>query len=148
GCALPRHAGFYIWAYANAYAQSRDPKYIERIELMIESRTGKRAHSFSLLIKPGQFETAGSAHPTLRVLLWDAAELVPSRRETWRRIVSELDEQDFKGEGPPINLGYDRNGKVLMGRPEFRNRQRQPSDEVAPPRKPTPEEAALAREHP
>jgi hypothetical protein len=120
GCALPRHAGFYIWAYANAYAQSRDPKYIDRIELLIESRTGKRPQPYSLLIKPGQFEPAASAHPTLRLLLWDAAELVPSRRETWRKLVRELDEQAFRGEGGPINLGYNREGKVLWGQPEFR----------------------------
>jgi hypothetical protein len=146
GCALPRHAGFYIWAYANAYAQSRDPKYIDRIELLIESRTGKRPQPFSLLVKPGQFEPAGSAHPTLRLLLWDAAELVPSRREAWRKIVRELDAQAFKGEGPPINLGYDRNGKVLMGQPEFR-RAKASADT---PRRPAPAagEEKLAKQYP
>ena len=145
GCALPRHAGFYIWAYANAYAQSRDPKYIDRIEVLIESRTGKRPQPFSLLVKPGQFEPANSAHPTLRLLLWDAAELVPSRREVWRRLVRELDEQAFKGEGGPINLGYDRNGKVLWGTPEFRHREA--SAETAP-RKPTAADEALAKQYP
>jgi hypothetical protein len=146
GCALPRHAGFYIWAYANAYAQSRDPKYIDRIELLIESRTGKRPQPFSLLIKPGQFEPANSAHPTLRALLWDAAELVPSRREVWRKLARELDEQAFKGEGGPINLGYDRNGKVLWGNPEFRRKQA--SAETAPAKPPTAEEEKLAKQYP
>ena len=28
--AYPRHAGFYIWTYANAYVQTRDPKYVNR----------------------------------------------------------------------------------------------------------------------
>src|ERR1044071_3375275 len=28
GAAFPRHSGFYMWAYANAYVQSRDPKFI------------------------------------------------------------------------------------------------------------------------
>ena len=145
GCALPRHAGFYIWAYANAYAQSRDPQYIDRTELLIESRTGKRPQPFSLLVKPGQFEPAASAHPTLRLLLWEAAELVPSRREVWRKIVRELDEQAFRGEGSPINLGYDRNGKVLWGNPEFRRPQE--SAEAAP-RRPRAEDGALAKQYP
>ncbi len=146
GCALPRHAGFYIWAYANAYAQSRDPKYIDRIELLIESRTGKRPQPFSLLVKPGQFELAESAHPTLRMLLWDAAELVPSRREVWRRVARELDERALKGEGGPINLGYNRDGKVLWGMPEFRHAHA--SAEAAPRTPPTAEEEKLAKQYP
>ncbi|MFB3829003.1 MAG: hypothetical protein ACE15B_19710 [Bryobacteraceae bacterium] len=146
GCALPRHAGFYIWAYANAYAQSRDPKYIDRIELLIESRTGKRPQPYSLLVRPGRFEPAASAHPTLRALLWDAAELVPSRREAWRKIVRELDEQAFRGEGGPINLGYNRDGKVLWGNPEFRSGQ--PRGEPGRSEAPTAEAEKLARQYP
>jgi hypothetical protein len=148
GCALPRHAGFYIWAYANAYAQSRDPKYIDRIELLIESRTGKRPQPFSLLLKPGQFEPAASANSTLRLLLWEAADLVPSRREVWRKIVRELDEVAFKGEGAPINLGYDRDGKVLWGGPEFRRSQTDSPVDNARRQPPSAEQEKQAKEYP
>ncbi len=95
GAAYPRHAGFYIWAYANAYVQTRDPKYIERIELLIESRTGLRPQPFSLLVEPGAWRCERSSDPTLRALLWDAAALVPSRREAWRQLVRQLDERGF-----------------------------------------------------
>jgi len=95
GAAYPRHAGFYIWAYANAYAQTRDPKYIERIELLIESRTGLRPQPFSLLIEPGPWRCERSSDPTLRALLWEAAALVPARRESWRALVRQLDERSF-----------------------------------------------------
>lgn len=95
GAAYPRHAGFYIWAYANAYAHTRDPKYIERIEVLIESRTGLRPRSLSLLIEPGDWKCEKSADPTLRALLWEAAGLVPERRDVWRRLVRQLDERAF-----------------------------------------------------
>jgi hypothetical protein len=95
GAAYPRHAGFYIWAYANAYAQTRDPKYIERIEVLIESRTGLRPRPHSLLIQPGSFRPERSSDPTLRALLWDAAELVPSRQAAWQALVRKLDERAF-----------------------------------------------------
>jgi hypothetical protein len=95
GAAYPRHAGFYIWAYAHAYAETRDPKYIERAEALIESRTSLRPQPVSLLIEPGAWRPERSADPTLRALLWDAAALVPSRTESWRRLVSELDERAF-----------------------------------------------------
>ncbi len=95
GAAYPRHAGFYIWAYANAYAQSRDPKYIERVELLLESRTRIRPQPFSLLIEPGSFQPEQSTDPALRLLLWDAAGQVPSRRQAWRAIVRQLDEKAF-----------------------------------------------------
>lgn len=93
GAAYPRHAGFYIWAYANAYAQTRDPKYIERIEVLIESRTGLRPQPFSLLIQPGQWRAERSADPALRALLWEAAELAPSRRQAWQAMVKDLDQR-------------------------------------------------------
>ncbi len=96
GAAYPRHAGFYIWAYANAYVQSRDPKYIERIEVLIESRTGKRPRPESQLVELGAFQPERSTDPTLRALLWDAAELVPQRKADWRRIVRELDEEALR----------------------------------------------------
>lgn len=73
GAAYPRHAGFYIQAYANAYVESRDPKYIERVEVLIESRTGIRPQPWSLLVEPGGFEPEKSTDPTLRLLLWEAA---------------------------------------------------------------------------
>ena len=95
GAAYPRHAGFYIWAYANAYAQTRDPKYIERAEVLIESRTGLRPQPHSLLIEPGAWRCEKSADPTLRALLWEAAALVPCRREAWRALVRKLDERAF-----------------------------------------------------
>lgn len=95
GAAYPRHSGFYMWAYANAYAQTRDPKFINRVEVLIESRTGRRMQPVSLLVDPGDFKPERSIHPTLRLMLWDAAGLVPERRETWRRLVRELDEEDF-----------------------------------------------------
>lgn len=115
GAAYPRHAGFYIWAYANAYAQTRDPSYIERIELLIESRTGLRPQPYSLLIDPGSWRCEKSADPTLRALLWDAAALVPSRRDAWRALVRQLDERAFaqpatellsssSGNGSPASL--------------------------------------------
>ncbi len=50
GWNFPRHAGFYIWSYANGYAQSRDPKFIERADVLIESETGLRARPESLLL--------------------------------------------------------------------------------------------------
>ncbi|MCS7261244.1 MAG: hypothetical protein NZ765_10755, partial [Anaerolineae bacterium] len=96
GAAYPRHAGFYIWAYAHAYAQTRDPKYIERAETLIESRTSLQPQPFSLLIRPGSWRSERSADPTLRALLWEAAALVPSRTETWRAIVRQLDERAFQ----------------------------------------------------
>lgn len=96
GAAYPRHAGFYIWAYAHAYAQTRDPKYIERAETLIESRTSIRPQPVSLLIQPGSWRPERSADPTLRALLWEAAGLVPSRTESWRAIVRQLDERAFQ----------------------------------------------------
>jgi hypothetical protein len=102
GAAYPRHAGFYIWAYANAYAQSRDPKFIERIEVLIESRTGLAPRPYSLLIQAGSFRCERSTDPTLRALLWDAAGLVPSRREEWRNLVRRLDEQAFASAEPTM----------------------------------------------
>jgi len=95
GAAYPRHAGFYIWAYANAYAQTRDPRFIERAEVLIESRTGLRPRPHSLLIEPGAWRVEKSADSTLRALLWESAALVPSRREAWRALVRELDERAF-----------------------------------------------------
>ncbi len=95
GAAYPRHAGFYIWAYANAYAQTRDPKYIARAEVLIESRTGLRLQPYSLLIEPGAWRCEKSSDPTLRALLWDAAALVPDRREAWRALVRKLDDRAF-----------------------------------------------------
>jgi hypothetical protein len=93
GAAYPRHAGFYIWAYANAFVHTRDPKYIERAEVLIESRTAVQPQPFSLLIEPAGFRPEQSADPTLRLLLWDSAGLIPSRREAWRAIVRQLDER-------------------------------------------------------
>jgi hypothetical protein len=95
GAAYPRHAGFYMWAYANAYVQTRDPTFSHRIEVLIESRTGRRLQPFSLLVDPGGFQPEKSLDPVLRLMLWDAAGLVPERRDAWRRVVRELDEEDF-----------------------------------------------------
>lgn len=96
--AYPRHAGFYIWDYANAYAQTRDPKYIKRIEVLIESRTGIKPETYSVLINPGEFVLADGLDPTLRLLLWDAAGLVPERTEIWREIVKQLDNKMMEKE--------------------------------------------------
>jgi hypothetical protein len=93
--AYPRHAGFYIQSYANAYAETRDPKFIERIEVLIESRTGIRPQPASLLLDPGAFKPEESTDPALRLLLWEATDLVPARRESWRAIVRQLDEKAF-----------------------------------------------------
>ena len=127
GAAYPRHAGFYIWSYANAYVQSRDPKYVDRIEVLIESRTGRRLHSESLLVERGSFEPEHSTAPALRILLWDAAELAPHRRAVWRKLTRELDEAALQeserapakrpvvpGEGPVPGLL--RFGRVLANR--------------------------------
>ncbi|MGQ9635728.1 MAG: hypothetical protein ACUVXB_15975 [Bryobacteraceae bacterium] len=95
GAAYPRHAGFYIWAYANAYANTRDPKFVERIEVLIESRTCLRPRPFSLLIEPGAWRCENSSDPTFRALLWEAAGLVPERKEAWRALVRQLDERAF-----------------------------------------------------
>ena len=95
GAAYPRHSGFYIWAYANAYIQTRDPKFINRAEVLIESRTSERPQAYSLLVDPGDFQPEKSLDPVLRLMLWDAAGLVPERRDTWRKIVRQLDERDF-----------------------------------------------------
>ncbi len=95
GWNFPRHAGFYIWAYANAYAQSRDPKDIERADTLIESATGKRARAESLILDP-EFKTETYLDPTFRLMLWDAAALVPEpKRLAWRKIVREMDEAAF-----------------------------------------------------
>lgn len=102
GAAYPRHSGFYMWAYANAYVQTRDPKFINRVEVLIESRTGKRPQPYSLLVDPGAFRPEKSLDPALRLLLWDAAALAPERREAWRAIVRELDEADFAKGGSPV----------------------------------------------
>jgi len=102
GAAYPRHAGFYIWAYANAYVASRDPKYIHRIEVHIESRTGKRLYPESLLVEPGSFQPEKSTDLTLRMCLWDAAELVPERRAAWRAVVRELDEEALAEPEPEL----------------------------------------------
>jgi hypothetical protein len=96
GAAFPRHAGFYIWEYANAYVQSRDPKYVHRIEVLIESRTGRQLYPDSLLVERGSFVPERSAAPTLLALIWDAAELVPHRKQAWRNLVGEVDEQSFQ----------------------------------------------------
>ncbi len=93
GAAYPRHAGFYIWAYANAYAETRDPKYIARAEVLMESRTGLRPQPQSLLIQPGAWQPERSTDPTLRALIWESAELVPERRAACRKLVRELDER-------------------------------------------------------
>ena len=95
GAAYPRHSGFYMWAYANAYVQTRDPKFVNRVEVLIESRTGRRLQPFSLLVDPGNFQPEKSLDPVLRLMLWDAAALVPGRTEAWRGLVRELDEEDF-----------------------------------------------------
>ncbi|MCC6588951.1 MAG: hypothetical protein IT168_19800 [Bryobacterales bacterium] len=92
---FPRHSGFYVWTYANAYAQSRDPKYIDRIEVLVESRTAIRLQPFSLILEPGEFHPVHSIDPALRILLWDAAELVPSRKSAWQGAVRQLDERAF-----------------------------------------------------
>ncbi len=94
--AYPRHAGFYIQSYANAYAETRDPKFIERAEVLIESRTGIRPQPWSLLIDQGGFKPEHSTDPALRLLLWEAAELVPSRRDAWHKIVRDLDHKAFQ----------------------------------------------------
>jgi hypothetical protein len=122
--AYPRHAGFYIWTYANAYVQSRDPKFANRIEVLIESRTGKRPYPESLLVQLGSFEIEHSTSPSLRIQLWDAAELVPHRKVAWRKVTRELDEaalrepvqerpkrKAFPGDGPVPGLL--RFGRVL-----------------------------------
>lgn len=90
---FPRHAGFYIWAYANAYAQSRDPKFIERIEVLVESRTSLRMQPWSLILEPGRFHPVHSVDPALRILLWDAGELVPSRKPAWQAATRQMDER-------------------------------------------------------
>ena len=100
GWNFPRHAGFYMWAYANAYAQSRDPKYIERIDLLVESSTGKRARPESLLLEP--FKTENYYDRELRSLLWDAAALVPEpKRGIYRKLVREMDDESFVEEVHP-----------------------------------------------
>lgn len=100
GAAFPRHAAFYIWAFANAYVESRDPKYVERIEVLIESRTALRLQPWSLLVNAGDFRPAEAFDPALRILLWKAAELVPARREAWRNAVRALDDRAFSHEAP------------------------------------------------
>ncbi|MFB3827198.1 MAG: hypothetical protein ACE15B_10535 [Bryobacteraceae bacterium] len=104
GAAYPRHAGFYIWAYANAYVQTRDPKFVNRAEVLIESRTGRRPQPLSLLVDRGSFEPEKSLDATLRLMLWDAAGLVPERRDAWRGIVRELDEEDFARSGTALRI--------------------------------------------
>ena len=49
-------------------------------------------HPESLLVQRGSFEPEQSVAPALRILLWDAAELVPHRRDAWRKLTRELDE--------------------------------------------------------
>lgn len=100
GAAFPRHAAFYIWAFANAYVVSRDPKFIERIEVLIESRTALRLQPWSLLVHPGDFRPAEAFDPALRILLWKASELVPARREAWRNAVRVLDGRAFVRASP------------------------------------------------
>ena len=100
GWNFPRHAGFYMWAYANAYAQSRDPKYIERIDLLVESSTGKRPRPESLLL--GEFKTENYYDRELRSLLWDASALVPEpKRSIYRKLVREMDDESFAEEAHP-----------------------------------------------
>jgi len=96
GAAYPRHAGFYILAYANAYVQSRDPKYIKRAEVLIESRTGRKLEGTSQLVEPGTFQPEHSVDPTLRAALWEAAQLIPEQRATWEALIRELDEIAFR----------------------------------------------------
>ncbi len=100
GAAFPRHAAFYIWAFANAYVESRDPKFLERIEVLIESRTALRLQPWSLMVNPGDFRPAEAFDPALRILLWKAAELVPARREAWRNAVRVLDGRAFARAAP------------------------------------------------
>jgi len=96
GAAYPRHAGFYIRAYANAYVQSRDPKYIRRAEVLIESRTGRKVAETSQLVEPGAFQPEHSTDPALRASLWEAAQLIPERRAAWEALVRELDDAAFR----------------------------------------------------
>jgi hypothetical protein len=101
GWGFTRHAGFYVWAYAHAYAQSRDPKYIERADTLIESRVGKRARDYSLMLDPS-FKPETFPDAAFRLLLWDAAALVPAPKQAaWRKIVRELDEEAFAQEKNP-----------------------------------------------
>jgi hypothetical protein len=118
GAAYPRHAGFYIWEYANAYVQSRDPKYVNRIEVLIESRTGRQLQPESLLVERGSFVPERSAAPALRALLWDAAELVPHRKQAWRNLVRELDEEGLRPlperEAPPPQTRMSREDRQTL----------------------------------
>ena len=44
---------------------------------------------------PGKFQPEKSLDPVLRLMLWDAAALVPGRTDAWRGVVKDLDEEDF-----------------------------------------------------
>ncbi len=100
GSAFPRHSGFYIWTFANAFLESRDPRFIERIEVLVESRTGLRPRPYSLLVPSPCPPPSDPADPTLRLLLWDSSALVPEKTEAWRQLVRTLDERDLAARAP------------------------------------------------
>ena len=93
--------------------------------MLIESRTGKRLYPESLLVQAGSFKPEHFTSPSLRIQLWDAAELVPHRRAAWQKLTREIDEaallepdreppkrQIFPGEGPAP--GMLRFGRILV----------------------------------
>jgi hypothetical protein len=77
----PRHGGFYIATWAQAYEHTKDPVFLKAIETLVdhfEKTSSKQSGGIPCSTNPGRIEIMWpESNLSLAVDLWDAAEKVP-----------------------------------------------------------------------
>ena len=94
---FPRHGGFYISAWAQAYKRTKDPVYIEAIDKIVtcfDSRRSPQSGAIPAFTadKPGKNILWALSNLSLAIDLWDASDKVPDRlSEKMRQCAAKTD---------------------------------------------------------
>jgi len=79
----PRHGGFYIATWAQAYEQTKDPVFLKAIETLVEhfeKTSSQQSGAIPCSTNPGRIDIMWpESNLSLAVDLWDGAEKVPEK---------------------------------------------------------------------
>ena len=116
GSEFPRHGGFYIAAWAEAYKRTKNPVFIKAIDTLVAHFERHRSRLSGII---PAVSSGGIAWPlsniSLAIDLWDGAEKVPAKPgEKMRACASRTDEVFLK-----LKHDLTRDGKGFLGNVEF-----------------------------